>query len=134
MLLFFVVNSSYGQQSAEKAIRQVLSDQETAWNKGDIDAFMKGYWNSDSLLFIGTNGITYGFNNTLKRYKSSYNSPEKMGRLKFDLLQFIQLGKECFMIVGKWQLTRTIGDTGGHFSLLFKRIKERWLIISDHTS
>ncbi len=129
-----VMHSAMAQKADIDAIRQVLSNQEAAWNNGDIDAFMNGYWNSDSLLFIGSKGVTYGYQNTLNRYKTGYNSTEKMGRLKFDLLHFIPISADCWMVIGKWQLTRTIGDAGGHFSLVFRRIKGQWVITSDHTS
>lgn len=125
---------SFAQHTDELAIRNVLSAQEAAWNKGDIDAFMDGYWNSDSLLFIGASGVTYGHANTLRRYKTNYNSQAKMGRLKFDLLHFLPLATDYWMIVGKWQLTRDAGDVGGHFTLLFKKINGKWVIVSDHTS
>lgn len=126
--------SANAQHPDEVAIRKVLAEQEKAWNTGDIDSFMQGYWNSDSLMFIGAKGITYGFKNTLTRYKNSYNSPEKMGRLKFDLLHFLPLADDTWMVVGKWQLTRTAGDVGGHYTLVFRRFGNRWLIVSDHTS
>jgi ketosteroid isomerase-like protein len=126
--------AAFSQQPDEKAIRTVLADQEAAWNRGDIDAFMKGYWNSDSLLFIGAKGVTYGYSNTLRRYKTNYDSPAKMGKLKFDLLHFIRLSADCWMIVGKWELTRDAGNIGGHYTLLFRKIKGEWVIVSDHTS
>lgn len=126
--------AAFSQQPDEKAIRTVLADQEAAWNRGDIDAFMKGYWNSDSLLFIGAKGVTYGYSNTLRRYKTNYDSPAKMGKLKFDLLYFIRLSADCWMIVGKWDLTRDAGNIGGHYTLLFRKIKGEWVIVSDHTS
>ncbi len=134
LLLIGLSTIGLAQHADELAIRKVLSDQETAWNKGDIDAFMDGYWNSDSLLFIGSGGVTYGHANTLQRYKTNYNSQAKMGKLKFNLLHFIQLAADCWMIVGKWQLTRDAGDIGGHFTLLFRNIGGKWVIVSDHTS
>ena len=122
------------QQNPEAAIRKVLAVQQDAWNQGNIQDFMKGYWKSDSLMFIGGNGITYGFENTWERYKKSYNSREKMGTLQFNLLHFVTLGPDAYMVVGKWNLTRTVGNIGGHFTLIFKQIGGEWLIISDHTS
>lgn len=124
----------FSQQSAEQSIRKLMQDQQDSWNKGDITSFMKGYWVSDSLMFIGGKGITYGFTETWDRYKRTYDSREKMGTLAFDLLHFIPLAPDAYMVVGKWHLSRTIGDVGGHFSLVFRKIKGEWLIITDHTS
>lgn len=116
------------------AIKNVLALQEFAWNKGDIATFMQGYWKSDSLTFTGAKGITYGWQATYDGYLQRYDSPAKMGKLKFTLLEMRPLGKDYFEVIGKWQLTRTIGDVGGHFTLLFKRFADGWKIISDHTS
>jgi ketosteroid isomerase-like protein len=116
------------------AINKLLAMQETAWNKGDIPAFMEGYWKNDALTFTGAKGITYGWQATYEGYLKRYDSPAKMGQLKFTILEMKPLGKDYFEIIGKWQLTRTIGDVGGHFTLLFKRFADGWKIIADHTS
>lgn len=136
LLCFSLVISSlvFSQQNDVPTIRKILADQQDAWNRGDITSFMKGYWNSDSLMFIGGKGVTYGFNNTWERYKKTYDSREKMGTLAFDLLHFIPLGSESYMVVGKWHLTRTVGDIGGYYTLVLRKISGQWLIISDHTS
>jgi ketosteroid isomerase-like protein len=118
----------------EKAIRGVLSAQAEAWNRGSIDEYMKGYWNNDSLLFIGKNGPTYGYTNTLERYKKSYADTVQMGKLRFDILQVKKLSGKHYFVCGKWHLQRKVGDIGGSFTLVFKKIKGQWLIISDHSS
>ncbi|KIC94801.1 YybH family protein [Flavihumibacter solisilvae] len=133
-LCILSANILFAQKADDLSIREVMQAQQEAWNKGDIETFMKGYWNSDSLMFIGSSGVTYGFNNTLERYRKTYNSREKMGTLKFDLLHVIRLADNVYMVVGKWHLTRTIGDAGGLYTLLFRKINDRWVIISDHTS
>ncbi|MBZ5857853.1 YybH family protein [Flavihumibacter profundi] len=133
-LVLLVTSSLFAQQNAENAIRQVMGDQQDAWNQGDIESFMKGYWKSDSLMFIGSKGVTYGFRNTWERYKKTYDNRDKMGTLKFDLLHILPLSPEVYMVVGKWHLTRSIGDIGGHFTLIFRKINGQWLITSDHTS
>ena len=127
-------NILLAQKSDDTSIREVMQQQQDAWNKGDIESFMTGYWNSDSLMFIGSSGVTYGYKNTLERYRKVYNSREQMGTLKFDLLHIIRLSDSVYMVVGKWHLTRTVGDAGGLYTLLFRKISDRWLIISDHTS
>lgn len=127
-----------GAQSAENkdlmAIRRVLSDQEMAWNKGDIDAFMLGYWHSDSLKFVSSRGITKGWQNTADGYKKRYPNTDAMGTLKFTILSLEKTGKKSAFITGQWHLTRTIGNIGGYFTLLWKKIGGKWVIVADHTS
>ena len=85
-------------------------------------------------MFIGKNGITYGYQNTLNNYKKNYSNTDKMGKLFFDILQVKKLSDEHYFIVGKWFLKRNAGDAGGHYTLVFRKIKGRWLIVSDHSS
>ena len=120
--------------SDEKNIRLVLSEQQDAWNKGDIAAFMTGYWKSDSLTFTGANGITYGWENTYQNYLKRYDSPAKMGQLTFTILEVLPMGNDYCKVIGKSFLKRTVGDIGGHFTLVFRRFGNGWKIISDHTS
>lgn len=122
------------QSNDEKEIRSILATQTAAWNRGDIDQFMNGYWENDSLMFIGKSGVTYGWTNTLNNYKKGYPDTAAMGQLKFDLIQVKKLSKKYFHVTGKWFLKRSIGDVGGHYTLLFQKINGRWVIISDHSS
>jgi len=116
------------------AIRNVMQTQETAWNKGDLDSFMEGYWRSDSLCFIGSKGLTYGWDATLANYKQGYPDRAAMGVLTFTLIRVEKLsGKDAF-VIGKWHLKREAGDLSGHFTLLWKKIKGKWLIVADHSS
>jgi len=126
--------SSLAQSKDEAEVRNVLSKQSAAWNRGDIDAFMVGYWENDSLMFIGKSGITYGYKNTLSNYKKNYPDTMVMGKLTFTLIHVKQLSPEYFHVTGKYYLTRTIGDASGHFTLVFRKINGRWVIISDHSS
>ncbi len=122
------------QSTDEMAVRKLLQKQVNAWNKGNIDEFMNGYWQSDSLVFIGKNGPKYGYKTTLENYRTNYPDASAMGELNFDLLQVKQLSPQYFYVIGKWHLRRSIGDLGGHFTLLFEKIKGSWLIIADHSS
>jgi ketosteroid isomerase-like protein len=133
-LAFFVTKHALAQDKDDQTIRKVLSDQTIAWNKGNIEDFMKGYWNNDSLMFIGKNGVTYGYQNTLMNYKKNYNSADAMGTLSFDLIKVQRLSPEYYFVVGKWHLKRSIGDVGGHYNLLFRKINGSWVIIADHSS
>ena len=122
------------QSKDETAIRQLLQKQTAAWNKGDLENFMKGYWDNDSLMFIGTRGVTYGYKNTLESYKKGYPDTAAMGKLTFTLIQVKELSKDYYHVTGKWFLKRSIGDVGGHFTLLFRKFKDRWVIVADHSS
>jgi len=133
-LLLLITLPSFAQNSDESSIRRILADQITAWNKGDLDDFMKGYWNNDSLTFIGQSGITYGYTSALNNYKKHYDSPDKMGELIFTLLKLERLSPDYYFVIGKWQLKRKAGDVGGVYTLLFRRIGGRWVIVVDHSS
>lgn len=118
----------------EQTIRALLEEQRLAWNAGDLEPFMRTYWKSDSLMFIGKSGVTYGWQNTLDNYKKGYPDTAAMGKLKFDILEVKRLSVMYFFVVGKWHLSRSIGDVGGHFTLLFKKVKNKWVIVADHSS
>ena len=142
--LFLLVIFSFNCYSQKKAahssaaeelkIRKLLNDQSAAWNRGDIEGFMQGYWKNDSLMFSGTSGIHWGWQKTLENYKKGYPDTTAMGQLTFDILVVKRLSFQYYYVVGKWMLKRTIGDIGGHFNLLFKKIKGQWVIIADHSS
>jgi ketosteroid isomerase-like protein len=134
LLLIVITSTSFAQSKDETAIRHVLSEQSKAWNKGDIDSYMKGYWNSDSLVFIGKNGPKYGYKTTLENYKKSYPDTSTMGELTFNLLQVKPLSSTYYSVIGEWHLRRTVGDLRGYFTLLFKKINNKWVIIMDHSS
>ncbi|MEO7394735.1 MAG: DUF4440 domain-containing protein [Chitinophagaceae bacterium] len=136
LLLIFLFSSVilFAQSKKDIAIRKVLSTQTDAWNRGDIENFMIGYWENDSLMFIGKSGITYGWTNTLNHYKKSYPDTTEMGKLSFNIITVKHLSKVYYQVVGKWMLKRSIGDLSGHFTLLFKKIKNNWVIIADHSS
>ena len=119
---------------AEKQIRELLANQTMAWNNGDIPAFMSGYWNSDSLVFVGKSGITYGWQKTLDNYQKNYPDAAIMGQLQFDIVQLKKLCGNTYFVLGKWFLKRTIGDVGGHFTLILKKFKDGWKVVSDHSS
>jgi len=136
ILIIAITNTgnANAQTADETAVRQLLSKQTEAWNKGNIDSFMRGYWQSDSLVFIGKSGPKYGYKTTLENYKKSYPDTDAMGKLKFDLLHMKALSPQYYFVIGKWHLQRTAGDLEGHFTLLFRKVKNSWVIIADHSS
>ena len=136
LVLFFLAVALNAQTTgkATKSILSVMDQQEKAWNKGDLVAFMEGYWKSDSLCFIGSRGLTHGWTQTLENYKKGYPNTDAMGQLKFTIVTVEQLSKKSAYVIGKWQLTRSNGDIGGHYTLLCKKIKGKWVIVADHSS
>ncbi len=125
---------SPAQKNAKEKILTLLDTQTQAWNRGDLEGFMKGYWENDSLRFIGKSGITYGYNNTLNNYKRGYPDTAAMGKLQFTILVIKKLSPRYYEVVGKWYLKRSIGDVSGHYTLLLRKINSKWVIVSDHSS
>ena len=137
MFLFIsllVCSSAYSQLRDEIAIRRVLDEQTKEWNRGDVKGFMQGYWKNDSLIFVGKSGVNWGWKQALENYKKRYPDTTAMGKLSFDIIVIRKLSPEYYYVVGKWMLTRSLGDLSGHYDLLFKRIHGVWLIVADHTS
>jgi ketosteroid isomerase-like protein len=134
LLLLFLSATVFGQQSEEAQIRELLQTQTREWNKGNIEGFMQTYWKSDSLMFIGKNGIKWGWQETLANYRKSYPDTAAMGQLSFDILVVKKLSPDYFYVVGKWMLRRSIGDLSGHYNLLLRKIKGSWVIVADHSS
>lgn len=134
LLLFMVTGGAYAQNRAETEIRQILAKQTAAWNEGNLAKFMIGYWNHDSLLFVGETGPTYGYQTTLENYKKGYPDKAAMGKLSFQIIQLKPLAANYYFVLGKWMLQRTIGNVSGHYTLLFRKIKGQWLIVVDHSS
>ncbi len=115
-------------------IRVVLDEQESAWNHGDIDAFMKGYWKSEQTKFVSGNGVNRGWQALLERYKKTYPDRKAMGALTFSDLEITMLGRDAAVAIGHWQLERENDRPGGWFSLVLRKLPEGWRIIQDHTS
>jgi ketosteroid isomerase-like protein len=133
IIILFSINAS-AQTTDEQMIKDAMTVQLNAWNAGDIDKYMETYWHNDSLMFIGKNGPTYGFDKTKTNYKKGYPDTTAMGKLDFEIINMKRLSVMYYSVVGKWHLKRSIGDVGGAFTLLFKKIKKKWVIIQDHSS
>lgn len=125
---------SYAQTGEDQKIMEVLNKQVECWNKGDLECFMTTYWRSDSLKFAGSRGVTYGWQNTLDNYRKAYPDQKTMGKLRFEILSMEAMGEDRYFVKGKFFLTREIGDASGSFSLIWKKVKGNWVIISDHTT
>ena len=136
--LFLITTVLFSQKRLSQidslAIVKILHEQQEDWNRGDIDAFMQGYLKSDQLVFSGSSGPIYGWEATRNRYKKTYSDRQKMGKLKFDILNIIGLSSTVIQLQGKFYLSRIIGDTQGYFTLNWIKVNNQWFIISDHTS
>lgn len=144
------VSKSYAEDSPTAAIRKVLEDQVAAWNRGDLDGFMKGYWNSPELIFSSGGNVQRGWQSTLDRYRQTYSSQALMGTLSFSDLEIHGLvsnsgkstkGPQAAWVLGKWHLKRTEDEPHGIFTLVFQKFPETsvssssgWKIVHDHTS
>lgn len=120
--------------STRDAVIQVLTEQQTAWNRADVTEFMNGYWNSPDLTFAGTSGITRGWQPVMDRYRERYPDAKAMGHLDFSHVEVRPLGKDAALVLGRWHLKRASDEMGGVFTLVFQRFPEGWKIIHDHTS
>jgi ketosteroid isomerase-like protein len=118
----------------ERQIRTMLAAQVAEWNKGNIEGYMKGYWESDSLLFIGSKGPRYGYKETLEKYKLAYPDAAHMGKLTSTILNIKKLSADYYFILGSWALERSVGNVSGSYTLLLRKIKGVWVIVCDHSS
>ena len=121
-------------QQAAADVRAVLDQQVEAWNRGDVDAFMQGYWRSEQTEFVGSTGILRGWQAVLERYRKTYPDRRAMGTLTFSDLEINSLGPEAALVVGRWRLEREHDRPVGIFTLVLRRFPEGWRIIHDHTS
>jgi beta-aspartyl-peptidase (threonine type) len=141
LLIFFAFGQGrmFGKPAEEHetdraAIQEILKAQQAAWNRGDVDAFVVGYWRSPELTFSGSSGVSRGWDGVLARYKKNYPDRAAMGVLDFSELEFRFLGPDAALVLGKWHLKREEGDVGGVFTLVWQRFPGGWRIIHDHTS
>lgn len=137
ILLALILNTVFLYSQTETTqilkVEHHMKAQELAWNKGDINGFMEYYWKSDSLKFIGSKGITYGWQKTYDNYIKGYPTKELMGILTFTIKEMTQLSKTSIYVIGQWQLSKE-KPSGGYFTLLWKKINGLWVIVADHTS
>lgn len=139
LITFFCLIPTLAQDSkrdakAAEAIKTVMNEQAAAWNRGDIEGFMQGYWKSSNLVFVSSANVTRGWQPTLDRYKKSYDSKAKMGVLAFSDLEINVLSKDSAVVLGRWSLQREKDNPNGRFTLIFRKFKEGWRVIHDHTS
>ncbi|WP_394204229.1 YybH family protein [Shewanella waksmanii] len=115
-------------------IAEILAQQEAAWNRGDLDNYMRGYWNNEKLRFVSGNKFSYGWEKTLAAYKKNYPDVATLGKLKFTIEETKMLSNYAALVVGRWELKRAKDNPNGVFTLLVERIDDRWVITHDHSS
>ena len=129
--------SSYAQSNDEadiKAINKVLKKQRIAWSNNNLEEFMEGYWKNDSLKFYGSNGVTYGWENTLERYQKAYPTKEHTGKLNFRINAITKISEGAYYVLGEYHLKRDAGNADGIFMIILKKINSEWKIIADTSS
>lgn len=139
LIILIFAFSAFSQSAAEKerivrSISSLMDQQAADWNDGDLDGFMRGYWRSDATLFISGDRVTRGWQATLDNYKKSYPTREKMGNLTFSDLEIEVISKDAAIVLGSWRLQRSGDQPKGKFTLFFRKKKEGWRIVRDHTS
>lgn len=135
ILMFLPIICTAQKTDADlEAIKKVMSDQQNAWNDANLEKFMDGYWKSDQLEFVGSKGVTYGWETTLANYKKKYPTPGAMGKLIFTVIRVEKLSNNSAFLIGKYQLIRSSDEPSGHFTLLWRKINGKWVIVTDHTS
>ncbi|TXE19440.1 nuclear transport factor 2 family protein [Psychroserpens burtonensis] len=123
--------SEENMEEAITAIKEVMSAQELAWNKHDLEGFMDGYWQDENLKFYGSSGLTKGWNNTLANYKKGYPTKAESGILRFVINDISKIENGNYWVMGEYHLTRTVGDANGVFMIIFKNIDGQWKIVAD---
>lgn len=134
VVLFLIasLNAFAQTEIADKeAILSVLKTQENAWNQNNLEAFMQGYWKSDSLKFYGSKGVTYGWQKTLDNYKKGYPSKEYTGNLSFTIEALTEIEDNSYYVMGQFHLVRDVGNANGVFLIIFRKIEGEWKIIAD---
>jgi ketosteroid isomerase-like protein len=128
------VQSAGSAKSDPQAVKDLLLQQQADWNRGDVTAFMRGYWNSPQLTFAGSTDFTRGWEPVLARYQHSYPNKAAMGHLDFSDLEIRPLGADATLVLGRWRITKDSGKSGGIFTLVLQRFPEGWRIVHDHTN
>ena len=136
VLLVCTMNAWSSPGAPAEQVRQVIAQQQDAWNRGDLEAFMSGYWNSPELTFFSGAHESKGWQAALDRYKKSYQSPgHEMGKLEFANLRIEMLGSDAAFVRGEFHLTMSDGKTPhGLFTLIFKKFPNGWKIVHDQSA
>jgi len=135
--IFLIVSGCDTQELADTEISEITETfmmTKDAWNEGNLEKFMEGYHKSEDIVFVGSAGPIYGYDATLERYRTSYPDTTIMGKLDFEILKLYKVDKKTALLIGKYYLTRTIGNARGYYTLVWQKIDGKWVIIADHSS
>ena len=139
-VICYILSAAFACAAPEQApssvaeIQSVLTAQQDAWNRGDIDAFMNGYARSASTVFVSEDEARRGWETVRDRYRVKYSDRAKMGTLGFSEIEVTMLSSDAAVVLGRWKLKRENDEPHGRFTLIFKRLPEGWRIVHDHTS
>lgn len=133
-LVFAAIANGADDSATSRKILELLTAQSAAWNRGDIDGFMQGYLQSDTLRFASGGTVTLGWQRTLEGYKRRYPDQATMGRLAFSEIEITELAPDAAIAFGRWKLAREKDAPQGLFTLTFRKTSAGWRIIQDHTS
>lgn len=138
VLVIFISGSAFAKDALKEkdktAILALFDKQVEAWNNGNLEVFMQTYWDSEELVFVGSRGPTYGWQATLDSYKRGYPNKKTMGHLNFKILDISKIDRNTVFAIGRFELTREVGDAAGYFTLVIQKKNGEWKIISDHSS
>jgi uncharacterized protein (TIGR02246 family) len=137
-IVFFLATVTFAQttrdEKAKNEIRRVMDAQAAAWNEGSVEGFMQGYWKSENLIFVSGDNVRRGWQGVTDNYKKSYDTRAKMGVLTFSDLEINVLSKDSAVVLGRWKVAHEPQDSQGRFTLIFRKFKDGWKIVHDHTS
>ena len=131
LITCFSCQDNTTQAEDKDAIVAVMKAQEEAWSNNDLEGFMEGYWQSESLKFYGSRGLTKGWQQTLDNYKKGYPTKEHSGTLNFTIDDISPVDGNAYSVMGQYHLKRSVGDANGVFMIIFKKINGTWKIIAD---
>lgn len=133
-IIFFcltTVNTISAQNEDENAIKAILAEQQESWSNNDLEGFMEGYWQSDSLTYYSDGRVTKGWQTTLDNYKKGYPTQKNTGTLNFKIDAITEITKDAYYVMGQYFLTLEAGDRNGTFMIIFKRIEGKWKIVAN---
>ncbi len=134
LLISTNISAQPKNEKISEAIKSVMNTQAAAWNAGSIEGFMQGYWKSEQMKFVSGDNVSRGWQAALDRYKKNYDSKAKMGVLTFSDLEIDIVSKDAAVVLGNWSLAREKDNPKGKFTLIFRKFREGWKIVHDHTS
>jgi ketosteroid isomerase-like protein len=120
----------------ELDVAKAIVAQENAWNRGDLEGYVKGYKDSPETVFMGKQ-IVEGYAQILAELKHEYPTAASMGTLGFSELEVHPVSESLAVCLGKYHLERSKKEGGGAdgtFSMVLEKTDHGWKIVLDHTT